>query len=117
MKQTTLRYRALRRVRSLPAETASRLLGMPAVSRRLNKAYEKARASHRPRLPRLTSRDMDIVAGLENDGVSITSLAALDMPGTDTLWTSATGTQTPIPPVPKRVSSPANIRCRSAPRI
>ena len=90
MKQTTLRYRALRRVRSLPAETASRLLGMPAISRTLNKAYEKARASHRPRLPRLSSRDMDIVAGLEKNGVYITSLAALDLPGTDTLWTSAT---------------------------
>ncbi len=38
----------------------------------------------------LSSRDMDIVAGLETNGVYITSLAALDLPGTDTLWTSAT---------------------------
>lgn len=91
MKQTTLRYRALRRVRSLPAETASRLLAMPAISRPLNAAYEKARASHRPCLPKLSPRDMDIVAGLEKNGVYITSLDRLDLPGTDALWMSATG--------------------------
>ena len=91
MKQTTLRYRALRRLRSLPAETASRLLGMPAISRELNKAYEKARASYRPRLPRLSPFETEIVAGLETNGVHITSLAELDLPGTDALWTSATG--------------------------
>ncbi|MGY8636121.1 hypothetical protein RAD15_26980 [Bradyrhizobium sp. 14AA] len=91
MKQTTLRYRALRRVRSLPAETASRLLGMPAISRELNKAYEKARASHKPRLPKLSPLDMDVVAGLEKNGVYITTLDKLDLPGTDALWASATG--------------------------
>ncbi|WFU78598.1 hypothetical protein QA645_29240 [Bradyrhizobium sp. CIAT3101] len=90
MKQKTLRYRALRRVRSLPAETASRLLGMPAISRKLNEGYEKARASHKPRLPRLSPLDTDIVAGLETNGVYITSLAALNLAGTDALWTSAT---------------------------
>jgi hypothetical protein len=90
MKQTTLRYRAMRRVRSLPAETASRLLGMPAISRQLNRAYEKALISHRPRLPQLSPLDMDIVAGLEKNGVYITSLDRLSLPGTDTLWTSAT---------------------------
>jgi len=90
MKQTTLRYRALRRLRSLPAETASRLLGMPAISRQLNKAYDEARAAHRPRLPRLSRLDMSIVAGLETRGVHITSLAELDLPGTDALWSSAT---------------------------
>lgn len=90
MKQTTLRYRALRRVRSLPAATATRLLGMPAISRELNKAYEKARTSHRPRLPKLTSLEMEIVAGLEKNGVHITSLEKLDLPGTDALWRSAT---------------------------
>src|SRR5207245_870248 len=102
MKQTTLRYRALRRVSSLPAETASRLLGMPAISRKLDKAYEKSRASHRPRLPKLSSLDAEIrlpklssldaeiVAGLEKNGVHITSLEKLDLPGTDALWRSAT---------------------------
>jgi len=90
MKQTTLRYRALRRVRSLPAETASRLLGMPAISRKLDEAYEKSRASHRPRLPKLSSLDAEIVAGLEKNGVHITSLEKLDLPGTDALWRSAT---------------------------
>ena len=91
MKQTTLHYRALRRVRSLPAETASRLLGMPAISRELTKAYEKARASHRQHLPKLSPLDMDVVAGLEKNGVYITSLDELDLPGTDALWASATG--------------------------
>ncbi|MBR0971065.1 MULTISPECIES: hypothetical protein [Bradyrhizobium] len=91
MKQTTLRYRALRRIRSLPAQTTSRLLGMPAISRKLDEAYERARASYRPRLPKLSPLEMDIVAGLENNGVHITSLEKLDLPGTDALWTSATG--------------------------
>ncbi|SFJ41079.1 hypothetical protein [Bradyrhizobium sp. cf659] len=91
MKQTTLRYRALRRVRGMPAEMASRLLGMPAISRKLDKAYEKARASHRPYLPKLPPLDTEIVAGLEKNGVYITSLEALDLPGTDALLTSATG--------------------------
>jgi len=90
MKQTTLRYRALRRLRSLPAETASRFVGMPAIGRQLNKAYDKARADHKPRLPRLSQFDMDIVAGLETRGVYITSLAELDLPGTEALWTAAT---------------------------
>ncbi|MDN4983161.1 hypothetical protein KUL72_24685 [Bradyrhizobium arachidis] len=91
MKQKTLRYRALRRVRSLPAETASRLLAMPAISRKLNESYEKARASHRPRLPQLSPFDKDIVAGLERNGVYVTSLDRLDLPGTGALWRSATG--------------------------
>lgn len=90
MKQTTLRYRALRRVRSLPAEIVSRLLGMPAISRKLDKAYDKARSSHRSRLPKLSSLDAEIVAGLEKNGVYITSLEKLDLPGTDALWASAT---------------------------
>lgn len=90
MKQTTVRYRAMRRVRSLPAETASRLLGMPAISRKLDQAYEKARAAHRPRLPKLSSLDMKIVAGLEENGVHITSLEKLDLVGTEALWASAT---------------------------
>ncbi|WP_145927359.1 hypothetical protein [Bradyrhizobium neotropicale] len=90
MKQNTLRYRVSRRARSLPAELASMLVGMPSVSRRLNGTYERARASHKPRLPKLSSLDMDIVAGLEKNGVYITSLDELDLPGTTALWTSAT---------------------------
>lgn len=90
MKQETVRYRLARRVRSLPAETVSRLLGMPRISRRLNEAYETARASYRPRLPKLPALDMEIVAGLEKNGVHITSLDELRLPGTQALWTSAT---------------------------
>ncbi|MBR0706954.1 hypothetical protein [Bradyrhizobium liaoningense] len=90
MKQTTLRYRALRRIRSLPAETALRVLGIPAISRRLSGAYEAARASHQPRLPQLSQLEMDIVAGLNTNGVHITSLEKLGLPDTDALWRSAT---------------------------
>lgn len=90
MKQKTLRYRVLRRVRHLPAEIATGLIAMPSVSRNLGRTYEKARASHRPRLPRLSPSDMAIVAGLERNGVHITSLDALGLPGTEALWASAT---------------------------
>ncbi|EJN13867.1 hypothetical protein PMI42_02571 [Bradyrhizobium sp. YR681] len=64
---------------------------MPAISRELNKAYDEARASHKPRLPKLSPLDIDIVAGLEKNGVYITSLDKLGLPGTDALWASATG--------------------------
>ncbi|TQX85339.1 MULTISPECIES: hypothetical protein [unclassified Rhizobium] len=91
MKQKTLGYRLMRRVRSLPAESATRLLAMPAINSRLTRAYEAAQIRYRPSIPKLSSPDMDIVIGLEQNGVYITSLEKLNLPGTDILWNSATG--------------------------
>lgn len=67
--------------RDLPARMALRVTNTRPVSRLLAGRYDRARASHSAALPVLGDADRHIVAGIERDGVFITSLEALGIPG------------------------------------
>ena len=54
---------------------------------------QRRRTDHAPSLPRLESREQEHRARLETDGVSITSLADLDLPDTDALREALLGLQ------------------------
>lgn len=69
------------RYRDLPARMALRLANRPRVRRLLGARYAAAIARHRPDLPRLTGIDRDIVDALNRDGIFMTTLDALGLPG------------------------------------
>jgi hypothetical protein len=87
--QTVFYRKLLRRARSFPAEVASRLIDIPPLAHKLASSYERQVAQHKPSLPQLPDLDAQIVAGLERNGVHITSLAALALPDTDKMLPSA----------------------------
>lgn len=79
-----LRDAVLRRVNRLhdfPAMTTLKLFGHQRVRAVLGERYSDALHQHRPALPNLSSLDAGIVDGLERDGVFVTSLEALGVPG------------------------------------
>ena len=86
--QTLLHRRVTRRIRSLPARWASRFINISMVEDRLFAAYEQAKSRYKAKLPKLPALDSEIVAGLERDGVFITSLDALGLPGSDEMFAS-----------------------------
>ncbi|QPF85529.1 hypothetical protein IC762_04150 [Bradyrhizobium genosp. L] len=87
--QTPLHRRLSRRARGLPAEIASHLINVPALARRLSLSYERQLAQHKAKLPALSDMEAQIVAGLRQDGVFITSLETLALAGTDGMLSSA----------------------------
>lgn len=76
---------ALKWVRDLPARMALRCTNLNMVNRRLMQRHDKALALHRNSLPRLSGIDLQIVEGLRRDGIFITTLAALGLPGSDAM--------------------------------
>ena len=89
MNQTLIHRKLLRRVRSFPAEVAARIINIPLFANKLSSSYEREISRHKPRLPKLSETDAEIVAGLEQDGVYMTSLEALALPDTDQMLSSA----------------------------
>lgn len=67
----------------LPARSALRALNHPAVRPLLGRRHRYALAGHRAKLPVLAEQDARIVASLERDGICMTTLEALDLPGSD----------------------------------
>lgn len=72
-----------RRLRDFPARSALRLTNTPPLNKLLAKRYLRALAAHQAALPPLGGLDGEIVAGLERDGVFVTSLEALGLPGSE----------------------------------
>jgi len=70
-----------RKMRSLPANTAHRVLSIPSIQRRLERHYHDSLDAHASALPDLTGLDARICDGLRRDGIFVTSLEALGMPG------------------------------------
>lgn len=66
-----------------PARAALRVTNAGPVKTILEARYRKAVAEHVRDLPALGVGDLDIVAALRRDGVCVTSLAALGLPGSD----------------------------------
>jgi hypothetical protein len=81
--------RFLRRLRGFPAEIASHAINFPPLARGLSSAHRRALGTHKANLPKLSEMEAQIVAGLWRQGVFITSLQALAIPGTDTMLSSA----------------------------
>lgn len=89
MTRNTVLRKIVRKVRNVPADLALKTINIPMVENRLRARHEQAKDRHESRLPELSAADLDIVEGLHRDGVYITSLAALALPGTETMFTSA----------------------------
>lgn len=77
----TLSQRLLNRLGDKPAQLAFNLSNMSLVRRRLGRRYHEALEIHRPLLRKLHGIDRDIVERLDRDGVCVTSLEALGLPG------------------------------------
>ncbi|SUE63402.1 Uncharacterised protein [Roseomonas gilardii subsp. rosea] len=75
---------------SLPSELAARTLRLPGPDRLVEDAWARARAAHLPRLPALSARDAALLRTLLRDGVCVTSLEELGLPGTAAMLASAT---------------------------
>jgi hypothetical protein len=75
---------------SLPSELAARALRLPWTDRLVEDARARACAAHLPRLPALSAREAALLQILRRDGVCVTSLEELDLPGTAAMLASAT---------------------------
>ena len=78
-----------RKVRSLPANTAHRIVSMPSIQRRRETQYLESLDAHASALPDLTGLDARICEGLRQDGIFVTSLDALGMPGSSEMFETA----------------------------
>ncbi|MBW8745189.1 MAG: 2OG-Fe(II) oxygenase [Sphingomonas sp.] len=79
----------VRKLRSFPANTAHRIISIPAIQRRLEKEYQDTLSVHASALPDLTGLDARICEGLRQDGIFVTSLEALGMPGSSAMFETA----------------------------
>lgn len=77
----SLSQRILNRLGDKPAQLAFNLSNTPLMRRRLGRRYSEALDRHRPSLPKLDGIHREIVEGLERDGIFVTSLDALGVPG------------------------------------
>lgn len=79
----------LARFGDLPARTALKLSNRPAIRRMMGARHAADLDRHQPLLPRLTGIDREIVDALTRDGVFVTTLDALALPGSDEAMQSA----------------------------
>jgi hypothetical protein len=70
-------------MRDIPARMALRCTNSGAINHMLMQRHDRALALHRDSLPQLSGIDLQIVEGLRRDGIFVTTLAALDLPGSD----------------------------------
>lgn len=75
----------IRGLADLPARAALRVSNIHPVKALLEAKYRHALAENAKTLPKLSAGDEAIVTALKRDGVYLTSLAALDLPGSDAI--------------------------------
>jgi len=80
MLETSLRH-AAKWARDLPARTALRCANSRLINPRLIERHESALDLHSTCVPKLAGLDLEIVEGLRRDGIYMTSLDALGLPG------------------------------------
>jgi hypothetical protein len=85
----TLAHKLLGRLGDRPARMAFSVTNMAPVRKRLAKRYEDALVAHRNALPVLSPGDQTIVDALSRNGIYVTSLAALGIPGSDAMLEAA----------------------------
>lgn len=78
-----------RRVCSFPANTARRILSMPSIERRRDIEYRRSLSRHAAQLPNLAGLDARICEGLRQDGIFVTSLEELGLPGSAAMFETA----------------------------
>ncbi|MBO9695057.1 MAG: hypothetical protein J7499_02550 [Sphingopyxis sp.] len=71
--------RRRRWLRDLPARMALKLFNRPRVRILLGRKYSDALRIHQPKMPDLSGIDAKIVAGLEKDGIYVTTIEALGL--------------------------------------
>jgi hypothetical protein len=80
----------IQRVLSLPSDVALAITTNPTVEKLiLHPRYQSALRSHQSALPELTENHWQIVTDLEREGVSVTTLEALNLPHTAQFFQSA----------------------------
>jgi hypothetical protein len=77
--------RRMQWLRDFPSRTALRLANHPSVRETLGKRHDAALARHRPCLPTLDPMGRTIVDALEQDGVFVTQIDTLDLPGSEAM--------------------------------
>lgn len=75
--------RVLRHGASVPALAVFHSLNLPPLEKRMYRRHLRSKAYYTPRLPALSSCEADAVRELSQEGVFVTSLASLGLPGTD----------------------------------
>jgi len=75
-------HRLLRHGASLPALLAFRTINIPPIEKHLFRSHVRAKEVHQQSLPTLSKTEIEIVRGLEQEGVFVTSLAELALDGT-----------------------------------
>jgi hypothetical protein len=81
MFDSRLRPRLKRKIKEIPAMCGSVVVTIPPIEARLKAGYDRARAAWRSKLPPLSDLERKIVSGVEKDGLYITSLDELGLPG------------------------------------
>jgi len=77
-------------LRDLPARTMFKLLNQPHLRMILERRYGEALDRHHAALPNLGDQDERILGALRRDGIFITTLDALDLPGSAAMLRTAT---------------------------
>lgn len=80
---------AIRWMRDLPARMALRCTNMRIINRRLESGHAKSLARHEGKAPKLSGIDLEIVEGLRRDGIFVTNLTALGLPGSNAMLAAA----------------------------
>jgi hypothetical protein len=91
MHLSTLAKKGLKKIISIPSLTASKFIEIPIISAKLDDAYWAARRKHHSQLPILSGADAAVVAGLEQNGLFITDLDNLGLPGTAEMFAAGQG--------------------------
>ncbi|WP_126172164.1 hypothetical protein [Altericroceibacterium xinjiangense] len=76
-------------LRNLPARTTLKLFNQRHLRMWLGRLHENALHRHEPDIPRLAGLDREIVSALDTAGVFMTSLASLQLPGSEALLGTA----------------------------
>jgi hypothetical protein len=80
----------LQRVASIPSDIALFFSCLPLIEQQvLYPQYQAFLEQHKPYLPELCAQDLAIAQELETNGISVTSLEALNLPNTDNFLTAA----------------------------
>lgn len=78
-----------RKLRSLPADTAHRIVSMPSIRHRREIEYRQNLRAHAAALPDLAGLDARICDGLLREGIFVTSLEELGIPASAEMFSAA----------------------------
>lgn len=73
----------LNKILEAPADLGCRIVALPPVASRLDANYEKAKREYARHVPSIVGDDQTIIDGLRTNGVFVTSLEQLNIPGTE----------------------------------